>query len=287
MRIFPYYIRGSFTFFSREEDPDINNNELAGVIKVATNTGEVATVCIIYEQNVIDGREIANSLVSGTYRNCFSARLLFKTWNAERTKINFFLNGILLFSIPVREGVPPNEAEELCCETSSVIYHLLTRGLLPDSYREDQSTESIDSIRFEQINSSRPRRSSGAQIAIENMVKVDDEILEDAFTCNMLIDRIKNCDTICSGDVKIKIIVREDNKEMMITNTFFDDNILVIDIDDVKEKKLDDNELLNTRMGDGLWTQINQAFNTYTLNMENIGYSGTITTASSDTSNGF
>lgn len=274
MRIFPYYIRGSFTFFSREEDPDINNNELAGVIKVATNTGKVATVCIIYEQNIVDGINLANSLISGVYRNCISDRTLSLAWNTEGTMIHISIGTTLLLSVPKAEGVLQVDTSDLCSETANVIYCLLKYGTMPDSYHEDQSIEIINVARF--------RRPSNIQAAIENMVKVDDEILEDAFTCNMLIDRIKNCDTICSGDVKIKIIVREDNKEMMITNTVFDDNILVIDIDDVKEKKLDDNELLNTRMGDGLGAQMNQAFNLY-----NIGDLGSITAVLSNTSNGF
>ena len=255
-------------FYSREFDSDANNNGWAGVIRAVTNTARTETVCIIYEPNVINGSDLANSLISGVYENRLSPRSLHKAWNSERTAIHFSIRDTLLFSVPITENVLQDEAQRLCLDMANVIYHLLTRGTMPDSYREDQPVEPISMARFV--------RSSSAQTDIENMVKVDDEILEDAFTCNMLIDRIKNCDTICSGDKKIKIIVREDSKEMMITNTVFDDNILVIDIDDVKEKELDDDESLYIRTGNGLWTQTNQAVNAnsfmYNIDLNNYLY---------------
>lgn len=249
MRIFQYYVRDSFTFFSREEDNDANNNGWAGVIKTLKATGGLATVCIIYEQDIVDGRDLANGLISGSYRNRISDRIPRLAWNRERTMIHIYIGTTLLLSVPKVGDILEETANDLCVETANVIYNLLIYGTMPDSYREEQRVESINLVR--------PRRSSSMQAAIENMVKVDDEILEDVFTCNMLVDRIKNCDTICSGDKKIKIIVREDNKEMMITNTVFDNNILVINIDDVKEKECDDDELLSTYTFNGLLGQIN------------------------------
>lgn len=200
-------------------------------------------VCTILSQR-ISIRRLVNGLNRGFYEGDL-IRNISALWQNDRTDILLSSESIPLVKVHLPDFTSDNSTKrDVCLEAARVIQSLLECGRLPLEYSE---------INEDVPRAPRLRRSERPVYNPEPII--DKEVLEDTFTCHTLVDRIKNCDTICSGEKKIKIIVREDDNKMMVTSVKFDNNTLIIDVDDVKMK-----EFSYIKTGKGLYEQMMSSY---------------------------
>ena len=211
MNLFAYYSR-SFV---------ISGND----IYTTDRFRHVNNVCTVLSPR-ISIRGLVNGLNRGFYDGDL-IRHISPSWQNDRTDILLSSESTSLVKVHLPDYTLANsEKRNICLEAARVIQSLLECGSLP--------------LEYSAVNEDVPRapRLMRSEIPIYDPEPIiDKEVLEDTFTCHTLVDRIKNCDTICSGEKKIKIIVREDNNKMMVTNVKFDNNTLIINVDDVKMKE--------------------------------------------------
>lgn len=197
---------------------------------------------------VLSPRISIRGLVNGLNRGFYDGDLIrhiSASWQNDRTDILLSSESTSLVKVHLPDCTLDNPTKrDICLEAARVIQSLLECGCLPLEY---------SAINEDVPRATRLRRSERPVYNPEPTI--DREVLEDTFTCHTLVDRIKNCDTICSGKKKIKIIVREDDNKMMVTNVKFDNNTLIIDVDNVKMK-----ECSYIKTGKGLYGQMKASF---------------------------
>ena len=111
-------------------------------------------------------------------------------------------------------------------EVGNVFRNIAREGRMPAQYRRLSEIEQEPPITPE--NTSR-------KVKFTDMV---DDIPEDVFTMETIIDRIRNCGSIANAK-EVPVIIRFNDKKLMITDTSVEDGFLYLDVIEVPKKKLE------------------------------------------------
>jgi hypothetical protein len=149
-------------------------------------------------------------------------------------------------------------------EVGNIFRNIAREGRMPAQYRRVSEIEQ---------DAPTPSENTSRKVKFTDMV---DDIPEDVFTMETVIDRIRNCGSIANAK-EVPVIIRFDDKKLMITDTSVEDGFLYLDVVEVPKKKL---EKPSIKFSDyinfqdvNIWEQINMEPFTY----------GSVTSATSAT----
>lgn len=157
-------------------------------------------------------------------------------------------------------GLSSENTFEYMLEVGNVFSNIAREGRMPAQYRRVSEIEQ---------DAPTPSENTSRKVKFTDMV---DDIPEDVFTMETIIDRIRNCGSIANAK-EVPVIIRFDDKKLMITDTSVEDGFLYLDVIEVPKKKLEKPSIKfsdyikfvdqDLTIGDGIWEQINTSPFTY------------------------
>ena len=125
---------------------------------------------------------------------------------------------------PLREidDFNDSEAVDLQIEIATVLKNIAREGCLPQKYSTPRQE--------------RPATEEGTPVKKTSQPMVDD-IPEDVFNNESIVEKIKKCGEVYGNSRKLPVIIRFNDKKLMITDTAIEDDFLYLDVVEIPKKE--------------------------------------------------
>ena len=253
-----------FNYVSRSVRKVTSSNSINFYTQFVDNTGVVKNIvlCETYMPIASSPTDSICRVINGSSRSCAPSSRLSSfelIWNDD---------GDLVYRNPntqqVAFKIKRSDISELglgtevefMIEVGNIFQCISREGRMPAQYRGISSEQPI----------------STEEATMRSSANMVDDIPDDVFTMATIIDRIRNCGDIANAK-EVPVIIRFNDKKLMITDTSVEDGFLYLDVIEVPKKKIEkpsikfsdyikfiDNDIT---IGDGIWEQMNISPSTY------------------------
>lgn len=195
-------------------------------------------LCIIKRPLLVDGNVALKRILNQETRErailpyCSRAAL---RWDDQSfSNLELVNNNNEVIAIIPREpflqlGFDNSRTIEIQGEFANVILNIVKTGSLPDEYyRENLRRPAEDAERESELT---------AKIKKEPKNVIDD-IPEDVFNNESIVEKIKKCGEVYGNTKKLPVIIRFEDKKLMITDTAMTEDFLYLDVVEIPKKEI-------------------------------------------------
>lgn len=198
--------------------------------------GDIIEVKILTQRRMLtSSSDSMVRVLNGSSRSCGVRAIMNRSrlrWASNGNDLELLDNeGSIAAFVERREierlGLSRETTTDLIIEIGSIFKEISRTGRMPSNYNLERSG----------MESERPIDTDEAIPKPKKELNLVDDIPEDVFTMESIIDRIRNCGAV--ADAKhVPVIIRFGEQKLMITDTSIEDNFLYLDVVEVPKKEL-------------------------------------------------
>lgn len=184
--------------------------------------------CNIYGSILPGGTTSLGRILNGTQRRCnvFSDNHTISIEWADND-LELKIDNTVVATVkrePLREidDFNDSEAVDLQIEIATVLKNIAREGCLPQKYSTPRQERPATEERTPVEKTSQP---------------MIDDIPEDVFNNESIVEKIKKCGEVYGNSKKLPVIIRFNDKKLMITDTAIEDDFLYLDVVEIPKKE--------------------------------------------------